>query len=355
MENHQHYRYPTSFVKAIFWVVWPVFISWGQTDSLRFEWGGLVDTYYAYALREPQQEQKLPFQYSYNRHNEWAINLALVRGKVSYQNTYAVVALQAGTYVEDNYAQESIQLLNEAYVGIVLDRAQKHRLEVGIMPSYIGFESATTFHNYTLTRSLLADNSPYFMTGLAYRYQPNTRWMLGAWLTNGWQRIRKPDRTSAPGVGTQLTFKPKAHHTLNWSTYAGKEAVGLYTGMRWFHNLYWEAQWSAQWQTIVGWDLGWQKAPEGYRHWSAPIVMVRYTPNTHWQMAARVEYYTDPEQALIQEALPLTTWGVSGNVDYRVNAYCKLRSEVRHLSATQPLLNGQSTQWLWTTGLAFMF
>ncbi|MCZ8145852.1 hypothetical protein [Flavobacterium sp.] len=51
----------------------------------------------------------------------------------------------------------------------------------------------------------------------------------------------------------------------------------------------------------------------------------------------------------------MTTWGVSGNVDYAINTYCKIRSEVRHLSATEPVLNGQSTQWLWTSGVTFMF
>ena len=112
--------------KLVVLLLLPLFV-WSQNDSIKIEWGGFLDTYYSYDLDAPKGEQKLPFLYNYNRHNEFAVNLALLKAKVTYDNLYASVALQAGTYVEDNYASESVKYLNEAYVGIYLDTKQKHR------------------------------------------------------------------------------------------------------------------------------------------------------------------------------------------------------------------------------------
>ncbi|MEN9337625.1 MAG: hypothetical protein RLZZ500_2612 [Bacteroidota bacterium] len=340
--------------KFVFLFVFPMFV-WGQNDTLKIEWGGFIDTYYSYDTAAPNGEQKLPFFYNYNRHNEFAVNLALLKAKVNYQNMYASVAVQAGTYVEDNYANESVKYLNEAYVGVYLDAQQKHSLEMGILPSYIGFESATTLNNLTLTRSLLADNSPYFMTGVWYHYNPNARWSLGALVTNGWQRIHKADRSVEPALGTQITYKPSSKHTFNWSSYAGKEQYATFTGMRWFENLYWEAQWNTKWHTLSGVDIGFQHTPSGYKTWWTPVIITQYTWNTHWQTALRGEYYSDKNQVMIAFGQPFAVWGTSLNMDYCVNKFCKFRVEGRYLSATENILNGQSNSMFLTTSLVMGF
>jgi hypothetical protein len=135
-----------------------------ENNEVKFSFSGYIETFYAYDFNQPKTDAKLPFMYNYNRHNEFNINFALLRAKVEYDNAYAIVSLQSGTYVDDNYANEKIRYLNEAYIGLYLDASKKQSIEVGILPSYIGFESAITASNLTLTRSLLADNSPYFMT-----------------------------------------------------------------------------------------------------------------------------------------------------------------------------------------------
>ncbi len=340
--------------KIVVVLLFPMFI-WSQNDSIQLEWGGFLDTYYSYDFEAPKGEQKLPFLYNYNRHNEFAVNLALLKAKVNYDNFYASVAVQAGTYVEDNYANESVKYLNEAYVGMYLDAPKKHSVEMGILPSYIGIESATTFNNLTLTRSILADNSPYFMTGLWYHFNPNARWSFGALVTNGWQRIHKADRSVEPALGTQITYKPNAKHTFNWSSYSGKEDYATYTGMRWFENLYWDAQWNSKWHTVVGYDIGWQQTPKGYKSWWAPLFIAQYSWNTHWQTALRGEYYHDKSNVMIAQTLPFKTWGTSLNTDYIVNKYCKFRIEARYLSATENVLNGQTNSLFLTSSLVMGF
>ena len=173
-----------------------------EKDSLKIKVSGFLETYYAYDFSSPTTDSKLPFMYNYNRHNEFNVNNGLIRTQLQYGNAYASIAVHAGTYVDDNYASEDIKLVSEAYVGMYLNDNKKSSIEVGIMPSYIGFESATTASNLTLTRSILAENSPYFMTGIKYNYKPNDKWSFSVLVTNGWQRINKPDKTVAPALGT---------------------------------------------------------------------------------------------------------------------------------------------------------
>jgi hypothetical protein len=66
-------------------------------DSLKINFSGFIESYYAYDFNSPTESQKLPFMYNYNRHNEFNINNALLRVKASYENVYASFALHAGT------------------------------------------------------------------------------------------------------------------------------------------------------------------------------------------------------------------------------------------------------------------
>ena len=209
-----------------------------EKDSLKIKVSGFLETYYAYDFSNPTTDAKLPFMYNYNRHNEFNVNNGLIRAQLQYGNTYASIAVHAGTYVDDNYASEDIKLVSEAYVGMYLNDNKTSSIEVGIMPSYIGFESATTATNLTLTRSILAENSPYFMTGIKYNYKPNDKWSFSGLVTNGWQRINKPNKTVAPALGTQVVYKPSEKTTLNWSTFIGKEFYGTELALRYFNNLY---------------------------------------------------------------------------------------------------------------------
>jgi hypothetical protein len=131
-------------------------------------------------------------------------------------------------------------LLNEAFVGLYLDSAKKQTIEVGILPSYIGFETAISSSNLTLTRSLLAENSPYYMTGVKYGYKPNEKWSLAFLVTNGWQRIKRTNTKIPLALGTQISCKTNEKSLFNWSSYLGKEVYNDYWGMRFFNNFYWD-------------------------------------------------------------------------------------------------------------------
>jgi hypothetical protein len=349
-------------VKKIFFLIFGFSAFAQENNDLKFSFSGFVETYYAYDFNQPKADSKLPFLYNYNRHNEFNINIGLLRAKVEYDNAYAVVSLQSGTYVDDNYANEDIKYLNEAYVGLYLDSSKKQSIEVGILPSYIGFESAVTASNLTLTRSLLADNSPYFMTGIKYNYKPSEKWNFAALLTNGWQRINKPQKEVLPSFGTQIVYKSSANSTFNWSTFIGKEFNGLDFTMRYFSNLYYDQKWNAQWRTIVGFDYGLQdlsSTSNQHAIWFSPVIMAQYAINSKWQTAFRTEYYQDEENIIIASNAPFKTLGFSLNLDYLPNSKVKIRTEARQLQSQEKVFlkndNPTNSNFFITTSLSFEF
>lgn len=330
-----------------------------EKDSLKIKVSGFLETYYAYDFSNPTTETKLPFMYNYNRHNEFNVNNGLIRAQLQYGNAYASIAIHAGTYVDDNYASEDIKLLSEAYVGMYLNDNKKSSIEVGIMPSYIGFESATTATNLTLTRSILAENSPYFMTGVKYNYKPNDKWSFSGLVTNGWQRINKPDKTVAPALGTQVVYKPSEKATLNWSTFIGKEFYGTELAMRYFSNLYWDNTWNSKWRTILGFDFGIQDSSslnDKHLFWMSPVLIAQYSINSKWQSAVRLEYYQDEDNVIIATSDAFKTSGASLNFDYLPNSKVKLRTEARYFDSKEAIFfDNKSNNFFVTTSLSFEF
>lgn len=330
-----------------------------EKDSLKIKVSGFLETYYSYDFSNPTADTKLPFMYNYNRHNEFNVNNGLIRAQLQYGNAYASIAIHAGTYVDDNYASEDIKLLSEAFVGMYLNDSKKSSIEVGIMPSYIGFESATTASNLTLTRSILAENSPYFMTGIKYKYEPNDKWSFSGLVTNGWQRINKPDKTVAPAFGTQIVYKPSEKATLNWSTFIGKEFYGAELGTRYFSNLFWDNTWNSKWCTILGFDFGIQDSSslnDKHLYWMSPVLIAQYTINPKWQTAVRLEYYQDEDNVIVATSDAFKTSGASINFDYLPNSKVKLRTEARYFDSKEAIFfDNKSNNFFVTTSLSFEF
>ena len=330
-----------------------------EKDSLKIKVSGFLETYYAYDFSSPTTDSKLPFMYNYNRHNEFNVNNGLIRAQLQYGNTYESIADQTVTYVDDNYASEDIKLVSEAFVGMYLNDNKKSSIEVGIMPSYIGFESATTATNLTLTRSILAENSPYFMTGIKYNYKPNDKWSFSGLVTNGWQRINRPDKTVTPALGTQIIYKPSEKATLNWSTFIGKEFYGTELAMRYFSNLYWDNTWNSKWRTILGFDFGIQDSSsmnDEHLFWMSPVFIAQYSINPKWQTAVRVEYYQDEDNVIVATSDAFKTSGASINFDYLLNSKVKLRTEARYFDSKEAIFfDTKTNNFFVTTSLSFEF
>jgi len=149
------------FLNCIFFST-QVYPGWNQKPTVNIY--GFVDIYYVYDFNKPVTDYRQSFFYNHNRHNEFNLNLGLIRLQLVHPKYRANLSMQTGTYANDNYAAEPGVLKNiyEAVVGISLNKENNLWLDAGIMGSHLGFESAVSIDNLTLTRSLSAENSCFY-------------------------------------------------------------------------------------------------------------------------------------------------------------------------------------------------
>ena len=311
--------------------------AWKQKPT--FVLSSFVDVFYVYDFNQPQSGIRQPFVFNHNRHNEFNLNLGLVKFGVEHTKYRANLALHTGTYANDNYAGEPGLLKNifEANVGLALNKKNTFWLDAGILPSHIGFESAISTENPTLTRSILAENSPYFLTGAKLSFVPNDKWEIAALVVNGWQRIQRLQGNSLPSFGTQISFGPSEKVNLNWSTFIGTDDPDTTRRMRYFSNLYGTFQFGEKFYLITGFDLGTQqqfKGSDAYDLWLSLIMIAQYKIAQKWQVAIRAEYYQDETGIMIPTGSlnGFQTLGVSLNIDYAPikNIMCRIEGRWFH-------------------------
>lgn len=312
--------------------------TWNQKPQMSIL--GFADVFYVYDFNQPLGTERQSFLFNHNRHNEFNLNLGLLRLAVESPKYRANLALQTGTYANDNYAAEPGLLKNifEANIGISMNQNNSLWLDAGVLPSHIGFESAISMDNFTLTRSLLAENSPYFLTGAKLTFSPNSQWEIAGLIVNGWQRIQRLEGNSLPSFGTQVNFSPSEKTTFNWSTFIGTDDPDASRRMRYFNNIYGQFQVSEKIQLIAGFDLGAQQRTTGsssYDFWLSPIIIGQLSINDNWKTAVRAEYYQDATGIIIQTNTTngFQTTGLSFNLDHVPNPNVVCRIEGRWLNS----------------------
>ncbi|MCU0324845.1 MAG: porin [Spirosomaceae bacterium] len=307
---------------------------------------GFVDVYLGYDFGRPSSGNRASFLYNHTRHNEVNINLAFLKG--SYQNSKvrANLAIATGTYMQYNYAAEPSILQNifEANVGVRL--GEETWIDAGVLPSHIGFESAISKDCWTLSRSIAAENSPYFETGIKLSHNLTNKISLNLLYLNGWQRIKKLNNNTTPSFGTQLLYKWNDDGLINWSTYVGNDNPDSTRKMRYFNNLYSTFKLSEKTYLTVGCDFGIEqkyKKSTRYSKWFTPQFVIRRKLTQNLTMATRVEYFADYGNVII--AAPnqdIRLMGFSINADYEVFKNTFARFEVRRFGANQAVFqNGQ--------------
>lgn len=320
--------------------------SYGQLDSTdnKLKLSAYVETYFVYDFANPQDHNRPDFIYSFHRHNEINLNLGFVQAEYAHQKVRSKLALMAGTYANANLAGEPGVLKNifEANVGLKLSKTKDLWFDMGIFASHIGFESAIGINCWNLTRSILADNSPYYLSGAKLSYKSdNAKWFLCGLVLNGWQRIERIPGNNSPAFGLQATWTPSEKITLNSSWYIGNELPDSIRQIRYFHNFYGQLLLNEKIGVIVGFDFGAQqksKASSEYNIWYSPVLIARYSLTKKLSIAGRAEYYSDANQVIISTALAngFSTVAGSMNLDAQVMKNICWRWEARFFNS----LNG---------------
>lgn len=299
---------------------------------------GFMDVFYAYDFNKPLSEKRLPFLYNHNRHNAFHVNLAIARMDIIHPGYKATLAFHSGTYVVDNYAleNETLKLMHEAHIAISLRKQKNLWLDAGIFPSHIGFESAISIDKWTLSRSLVAENSPYYLSGAKLSYKLNNATTLMLIACNGWQRIDRVEGNSLPAFGTQVNYVFPKGDLFNWSTFLGSEDPDSTRRLRLFNNFYCQLFSGRRINIQAGFDIGLQEQVHNgseFEIWYGAVMIMRAELSKAWMLAARGEYYEDKSNVVTnvgdEDNLQLT--GLSMNLDYRPEAEIALRVEARWL------------------------
>ncbi|MCX8474058.1 MAG: porin [Sediminibacterium sp.] len=302
--------------------------SFAQSDSTNnpLKISGYLEIYYGYDFANPPDHNRPNFVYSYNRSNEVNVNLGYIQATYLTRNVRANVALMAGTYANANLAAEPSVLKNifQANAGIKLSKKKNLGVDAGIFTSHLGFESAIGKECWNLTRSILADNSPYYESGVKISYtSDNQKWFISGLFLNGWQNIQRHSGNNTPAFGHQLTFMPNSKITQNSSSFIGSDTPDSIRQMRYFHNFYGQFLLTNNFGIIVGFDIGAQqktKNSSDYNIWYSPVLILKYTSVDKISISARGEYYSDINGVIINTATlnGFETFGYSLNLDYQI-------------------------------------
>lgn len=337
-------RYFLAFSFCSFLLIGHVPAQEAPRSPLKINFHGFIDIYYVYDFNQPTTDYRQTFLYNHNRHNKFNINMALAQVNLEHEKYRAHIGLHAGTYSIDNYAKEHpfMQHVFEANAGAALNKKNTVWLDAGIMPSHIGFESAMSLENLTLTRSLLAENSPYFLTGakLSWRVNENTEIALLA--LNGWQRIRRLPGNSLVSWGSQFSYTVSSKLLFNWSTFIGTDDPDISRHMRYFNNFYLIYEATDNFKMIAGSDIGLQQVSRGskeYDSWITPVGIVQYKFTKQWSASVRGEYFSDKNEVIISIPGPeaFQTGGFSLNVDFLPKTKFMLRLEGRLLQSREEI------------------
>jgi hypothetical protein len=302
---------------------------------------GFAEVYYSYDCNRPADHNRPGFIYSHNRHNEFAVNLAFIRAACNAERVRANLAFGAGTYINANYGAEPAVLksLYEANAGIKLSKDHNLWFDMGIFASHIGFESAESKDCWNLTRSMLAENSPYYEAGAKISFiTGNGKWLFSGLALNGWQRIQRLPGSSLMNWGSQVMFKPSGNLMINYSSFIGTDKPDSNRLWRYFHNLYGVLALNYKFGLTLGFDFGQEQVSRGGRKlnsWFSPVCIIRYASTHNWAISLRAEYFNDAKGVIILTGTQngFKTYGCSLNVDKTIGRIFLGRAELRILSS----------------------
>jgi hypothetical protein len=297
-----------------------------------------AEFYYSYEGNENYRQKKADFFYNHKENNDVRLNLLLLKAKYNQARIRSTLAIMIGNYAKYNLGNEPrwARFVNEANIGYHVLKQKNVWFELGIFQSHIGFESAISADCWTLTRSIAAENSPYYETGLRLSSNNKKENLKLAFLVlNGWQHIKQPFQQKRASLGVQINYQINKKLLLNYSNFIGNEKEQLKSGLRYFNNLYMQYEKPNSFGIILGFDFGndtHKNVSKTKRSWwYTPIVMTRFTLNKKLKFCLRGEYFRDHHNIILSEKKQ-DIIGLSGNFDYNLNKKMMFRAEAKMIT-----------------------
>ena len=299
--------------------------------------------------------KKESFFYNHKVNNALRTNLLLLKGELTTTRIRATLALMTGDYSQYNLAAEPkwAKPLNEAFVGFKLSKTKNLWWDAGVYSSYIGIESSISSDCPTLTRSMVAENSPYYLSGTRIVFvSDNKKHEAGLHVLNGWQRIGWDPSIVKPSLGAHYKYNIKENLSLMYGAFYGSIYPDSLSINRFYQhvNVAWK---NGKWETWGTLDLG----LESGKIWGAAQVMNRYTFNSHWSLAQRVEVFYDPDNrcARIGEVAKTMIGGLTLCPTYQLNDQIAIRFDTKFLKSTENILKGENWDMQFNAGIGVRF
>ena len=309
--------------------------------------GGYIDAYWSYNFNG-RGDQYLPYAISSSRNNELNINLTYVDLRYRSDRLRARIVPGFGTYMNDNYTNESGTLKNivEANAGVLLSKERKIWLDAGVLGSPYTNESAISKDHLMYTRSLAPENVPYYLSGVKLSVPVSAKVNAYFYLLNGWQVIE--DNNEGKSLGTQLEYRPNSKMLINWNTYFGDERSTLRPQFRQrtLMDFFWIYKPSPKWDFTSSAYVGWQEQQGAQTlRWGQFNVIGRYTFNAVYSLSGRLEYFHDPHQVMVTAQngvgrFQTYTTGLCLNIKFTDNAM--LRFESKYLFSNDSIYQNEN-------------
>jgi hypothetical protein len=238
------------------------------------------------------------------------VNLAYIEAKVSGPRLRGRLALQAGTSVQSNYAGEPTigtvsgpslsRFIQEAVAGYQV--APSVWVDAGIFLSHIGMEDFISKDNLTYTRSLSADFTPYYESGVKLTWQATPRLSALFTVVNGWQNVSENNQDKA--VGARLDYARSSSTTLSYYNFVGNEAAS--NRLRVFNGVGFKSGLTPALTLQGNFDYGTQQKAQnaGTSTWWSTGLIARLQVAQVVAVSGRLERYQDPDQVIVVTGSP---------------------------------------------------
>lgn len=262
--------------------------------------GGYLDSYFGYNFSKPNGNNN-PYLVSMNRCNEATVNLAYIDLRYNTEMVRARIVPGFGTYMNSNYAAEPGVLKNvvEASAGLRLHKSKNIWFDFGVIGSPFTNESAISKDHLIYTRSLSAENVPYYLSGAKLSLPLSAKTNLYLYLLNGWQQIQ--DQNQYKSFASQLEYKPNDKNLFNWNTYIGDERSSVSNEFRnrYFSDIYWIHDSGNKFSSTLCAYFGLQQKNNSSATWWSANYSVKYNFTQRNSLSARVEYFSDANNVLV--------------------------------------------------------
>jgi len=326
---------------------------------------GYIEALYAYNFNRPSNGIT-NYRGFDNRHNTFTLSNVALGANAEIGPVTARLILQYGSTPSTYYASEPglpgsaganasgpelWRYVQEANLGWKAPVGRGLLLQIGLVPSPIGYEVFAVKDNWNWSRSNLFFGLPYYHTGIRATYEWTDALSTTVSVFNGWNSV--VDNNEPKSVQASVTYKIPDKVLVQALYFGGIERpTNAPEGPYWRHHFDLFGQYDAtKWLSFTGQaDYGFEKNRMGTASWWAGAAYARVRPIERVYLAIRGDRFTEhlATDGPGRTSSPLFWGGVewvsslTATLEVRPIDHLSVRLEYRHDAAQAPLYYGQN-------------